>query len=130
MKPSTAEQVKKYIEELEHPLKKELLTVRAIILQANPAITECIKWNTLSYYCNGDFATFHPREQNCVQLILHNGAKVKNTDLKKAVKDEANLLQWLAKDRATIKLTVADIDQHKAALAQLINDWIAATTSN
>ncbi len=125
----TPENVSKYIAELEHPLKNEILLTRSIILSANDKITECIKWNTLSYYCGGDFATFHPREKKCVQLILHNGAKVKNSDLQAVIKDDAKLLVWLAKDRATIKLKDAGaIEQNQTALSELINNWIAATT--
>lgn len=125
----TPESVTQYIAELEHPLKKEILVVRSIILEANSMIAECIKWNTLSYYYNGDFATFHPREKKCVQLILHNGAKVKNTDLQSTIKDDAQLLVWLAKDRATIKLKdSADIEKNRNTLSNLINNWIAATS--
>lgn len=42
-----------WLEELQHPLKQEILEMRDIILDANKNLTEHIKWNAPSYCING-----------------------------------------------------------------------------
>jgi hypothetical protein len=126
-KPSvnkTAE-VDAFMAQLNHPLKAEVQAVRDIIKGVNPAITEHIKWNAPSFCYNGDDkVTMNLHSKDYLQLIFHRGAKVKdNKDF--TFEDNTGLLEWLAADRATIKLhDMNDVTAKKAALAQVVNQWM------
>jgi hypothetical protein len=118
--------VNEFMEKLEHPLKSEMEAVRTVILSANEKITEGIKWKVPSFYFNGYFATFNPRAREFVQVIFHQGAKVKDNGpegLK--IDDDGGLLNWLAKDRCSAKFyNMEDIASKKAALQSVVNQWI------
>jgi hypothetical protein len=114
------------LRDLEHPLKQEIEAVRQLILGASPAIREGIKWNAPSFRTTDYFATFNLRTRDRVRLVLHTGAKVKDTattGLK--VADPAGLLEWLAKDRCLVTLNDGkDIRAKRAALQALLREWI------
>ncbi|WP_224367955.1 DUF1801 domain-containing protein [Hyalangium versicolor] len=115
-----------FLEELDHPLKKEIEAVRKIILGADPAIREAIKWKAPSFRTTDFFATFHLRSTDRLQLVFHMGAKVKATATTGIrIDDPAGLLEWLAKDRCLVTLGAGkDIAARKAALEALVREWI------
>lgn len=119
--------VDEFMRDLDHPLKTEIQAVRSIILGASPDITEGIKWNAPSFARGEYFATFHLRARDGVQLILHLGAKVRDVGPEGlAVNDPTGLLQWLAKDRATVKFAdTAAIREQQAAFEAVIREWIS-----
>lgn len=124
----TAE-VDAFVVALAHPLEPELQTLRALILGADPAIEEGIKWNAPSFRRrDGEwFATFHLRAKAGLQLILHRGARKRADSLAGdgAIDDPAGLLEWLGDDRATVKFRdTADIEAKRAAFAALLRQWI------
>lgn len=120
------QRVEEFLTTLDHPHKAEILALRQIILTADPSISEEIKWNAPSFRTTEYFATFHLRAKSGVQLILHLGAKVRETATTGIeIADPAGLLTWLAKDRASV--TFADlgaIDAKQNAFADLIRGWI------
>jgi uncharacterized protein DUF1801 len=114
---------------LEHPLWAEIERLRAIILDANSGITEQIKWKAPSFCYRGDDRVtmkLYPASQ--IQLIFHRGARVKDTaDF--TFEDNSGLLKWAAKDRGVATLrNMAEIDANAAALTDLVNRWIIATS--
>jgi hypothetical protein len=122
-----APEVSAFLASLEHPFKPEITAIRDIILGADPAIAEEIKWNAPSFRTHEFFATFHLRAKGCVQVILHRGAKVRDDGAPEQlqVADPSGMLEWLSKDRASIKLyNMAEIEERRAALADLIRAWI------
>ena len=99
--------------------------VRDLIKGVNPAITEHIKWNAPSFCYNGDDkVTMNLHAKDTIQLIFHRGAKVKDSkDF--TFEDSTGLLEWLAADRATVKLhSMEDVTTKKAALAKVVNQWM------
>ena len=113
-----------FLRDLDHPLKKEIQTVRRIILGVSPAIREGIKWNAPSFRTTEYFATMNLR-QDRVWLILHFGAKVKDNTKSVAIADPTGLLKWLAKDRALVTFDDAkDIKAKRSALEAIIREWI------
>ncbi len=118
--------VETFLASLEHPLKQEILALRQIILGADPSITEGIKWNAPSFRTSEYFATFHLRAKEGVQVILHLGAKTRDTSITGiGIADPESLLEWLAKDRASVKFRDRkDIDARRSALADVIRQWI------
>ena len=118
-------EVDAFMAKLEHPRKSEIESIRAILLGASPEVAEGVKWNAPSFRRQEWFATFHLRPRDFVQLILHLGAKVKQDDARQRISDPRGLLEWLGKDRATIKLGgPADVETKREALADLIRQWI------
>jgi len=119
--------VEAFIDTLEHPYKAEILTLRQIILAADPQISEEVKWNAPSFRTTEHFATFQLRAKNGVQIIFHLGAKVTAaTATGITIADPAALLIWLAKDRASVTFhNLADIQAKRVAFGDLIRAWIA-----
>ena len=119
--------IDEFLAALEHPCKQEIMALRQLILKADPRITEEIKWNAPSFRTSEHFATFQLRAKTGVQIVLHLGAKVRETATTGiAIADPAALLTWLAKDRASV--TFHDLDEINAkrdAFTQLIRQWIA-----
>jgi hypothetical protein len=106
--------------------RSEVEALRRIILGADPAIGEGIKWKVPSFRTTDYFATLHLRMKVGLGLILHLGAKVRDTPAV-PVEDPEGLLTWLARDRALI--TFADLEEIQArqvALVALIRQWIRA----
>lgn len=115
--------VAEFMKDLDHPLKKEIETVRKIILAVSPAIREGIKWNAPSFRTTDDFATLNLRGGR-VWLILHTGATAKGLSLQGKIADPEGLLKWLAKDRAVVTFEDAkDVRAKKKALERIVSEW-------
>lgn len=115
-----------FLASLDHPFRREILAVRELILGADAAIAEGIKWNAPSFRTSEWFATFHLRAKDGVQVILHLGAKKRaDTAGVAAVGDPEGLLRWLAADRATVKFgDLAEVDAKGPAFAAVVRGWI------
>ena len=72
VKKSDEEKVSEYMDKLEHPLKREIEAVRALIKSVDSRIGEHIKWNAPSYYYKEDMVTFHLRSTEQVHLVFHH----------------------------------------------------------
>jgi hypothetical protein len=118
--------VEAFLAALDQPFKPEILALRQIILDADPSIAESIKWNAPSFYTSEHFATMQLRAKDGVLIILHLGAKTRDTALSGiAIDDSAGLLKWLAKDRASVKFRdLADIEVKRAAFTNVIRQWL------
>ena len=118
-------EVEALLEASDHPSADALREVRRVILDADPRISDGIKWNAPSFRTSADwFATFHLRAKHGVQVILHHGAKAR-ADEAPAVDDPAGLLEWLGKDRATVRFRdAADVREKRDAFSELIRRWI------
>jgi hypothetical protein len=123
---STPADVEIFLAALDHPLKPEILALRQIILGADPSITEGIKWNVPSFRTSEYFATMHLRAKDGVQVILHLGAKTRDTTTAGfVIADPESLLEWLVPDRASAKFRdLNDIEAQRSAFANIIRQWI------
>ena len=66
-------EVDEFMSQLEHPLKKEVQTVRDIIKSVNKEITEEIKWKAPSFSYHGEYlVTFNLRMHDRIHLVFHN----------------------------------------------------------
>ncbi|WP_233612373.1 DUF1801 domain-containing protein [Corallococcus sp. AB045] len=124
------DEVDQFMAELEHPLKAEIQAVRAAILASDDTITERIKWKAPSFVHSGDDrVTFRLAPKGIFQVILHRGAKVKDTK-GFAFEDDSGLVEWLAKDRGVVTLPDAKtVKAKKAALVKLVGRWMKATAT-
>lgn len=121
-----ADDVEAFLAALDHPRKEEIAAVRRIILDADPRIGEGIKWNAPSFRTSEHFATFHMREKDGVRVILHFGAKKRDsTPPRDAVADPDSLLEWLAADRASVRFRdLDDVAAKRSAFTAVIRGWI------
>lgn len=125
-KPFVPDDVESFLAALDHPHKAEILALRRIILGADPAIAEGIKWNAPSYRTSDWFATTHLRARDGVQIILHFGAKKRlGFTPRSDITDPQSLLEWLAEDRASARFRdLADVEVKRFAFAALVREWI------
>lgn len=111
---------------LDHPFKAEVAAIRTAILSADPSISEGIKWNAPSYRTTEYFATTNLREKVGIGIILHLGAKVRETALTIApIADPEGLMKWLAKDRAMVVFKdMKDFVAKRVAFEGVVRQWI------
>jgi hypothetical protein len=107
--------VNAFMKELEHPLKAEIETVRAII-KANPKIAERIKWNAPSFFYTDDLATIHVKAQQHVHLIFHHPA---------IVKIRSKFLEGDYKDRRMMYFeNMKEVNARKKELTRIITELV------
>ncbi len=123
-----AQDVAAFLDALDHPLRAEIETVRALIHEAEPRLAEHIKWNAPSFHIAGeDRVTFRLHPPTRLELIFHRGVKPKDTT-GFTFEDASGLTRWAAPDRAVVTLEdKADIEAKSGALQQLVRQWIEAT---
>lgn len=115
--------MKAFLDALEHPLKRELLTVRKAILAISPKVTEGIKWNAPSFRLKDDFATFHLRGPG-LTLVLHSGARSK-LKLASVIDDPSEILEWRGADRALVTFAnAAEVKKKLPALKRVLRAWV------
>lgn len=121
-------EVDAYIRKLEHPLKRLIEEVRALILQSGVPLAEGIKWNAPNYSHQGeDRLTFNLRGKGgAFRLIFHCGAKVRSDAREgRLIEDDAGLLEWASDDRAILTFHDAeDAEAKKKRLAGWIRKWV------
>ncbi|MDQ8738104.1 DUF1801 domain-containing protein [Paenibacillus sp. LHD-38] len=126
------QQVADFMQKLEHPQKQEIAAVRTIILSADQQLHEHIKWNAPSFCVdNEDRITFNLRGKGYFMLVFHCGAKVRERNGEGPfIDDTSGLLEWAAHDRATLKFTnMADVEDKRDRLTEIIRKWLAAASS-
>ena len=120
--------VTRFLDEQNHPLRKEIEQLRLLVLSAGNQLTENIKWNGPNYCAgNNDRITMkiHPPKQ--IQLIFHCGAKVRQQPEDRLIKDDSGLLVWKENNRAVATFkNSADIEARKTTLPELVKAWIQA----
>ena len=117
-------EVDAYIETLEHPHRESLVAVRTIVLDADPAIAERIKWKSPSFYAptidgkRTDLGAFELRAQDFLRLILvfPNGL----------VADPEGIMLGTWPDRRELRFSsLADVAVKRTALTTIAQEWVA-----
>lgn len=108
-----------------HPRLGEIRRLRAAILAAEPEMEESVKWNAPNFRFAGvDRVTFRVAPKDQVQLILHRGAKVRDTD-GFAFDDPEGHVRWLAPDRGVVTFAdMADTAAREADVGALVQRWV------
>ena len=119
----TPNPVDAYLAELEHPFKEEVQQLRQIVLGANPAIEERIKWKSPSFHSGGtDLGAFELRPRDFVRLVLvfpHG-----------LVDDPESIMLGDWSDRRELRFTGADdIEAKRRALENIVNAWVSRLPS-
>ncbi|TFD46988.1 DUF1801 domain-containing protein [Cryobacterium frigoriphilum] len=113
---------------LDHPVGALVQQLRLAILQAEPELTEHIKWNAPSF-CRGgiDRVTFNLRPIDRVQLIFHRGAKPMADATPFRFDDATGLLVKITEERGQVVFSDAATARAKQqALLVLVHAWINA----
>src|SRR3712207_5407309 len=109
--PNRSQEVDRFMESLNHPLKEGVEQLRAAILESNDQITEHIKWNAPSFcYAGEDRVTFRLYPEDRVQLVFHRGAKVKSDAGDFEFDDDTGLGGSYRKDGAPPRLYTYSLD--------------------
>jgi hypothetical protein len=96
-------------------MKPVVLAVRAIILQADPRMQECIKWKAPTFTFNGNLASFNPRSKKHASLMFHNGAEIPG---------EFEHLEGDGAKARSMKFTdLDDVAAKRAALETVVRAW-------
>lgn len=129
---SGTEAVEKFLAELKHPQKEELLLLREYMLEAEPLLKEQIKWNAPSYcFPDDDRITFNLKGKGMMRLIFHCGARVrKPAPETHLIEDPAGLLEWASNDRAIASFRNLDeIRQKKKDFQEIVRKWLKASNA-
>ena len=118
-----------YMDDLVHQHKAAIETLRRLILDAVPELSERIKWNAPSFGKGDDdriTMRLHPGDR--LQLILHRGAKAGSDDLFR-FEDPDRLITWAAPDRGVVTFRDGDdLGAKSATLKPILQRWVACTT--
>lgn len=114
-KPIVNPEVTAFLDEVHHPHRDVIETLRRIILSTDSRLTEGIKWNGPNYSLSGEdritLKIYPPRN---VQVIFHCGAKVK-----------CALLDWKSNDRAVLTLrSMRELEQNETVIVDIIAKWL------
>lgn len=128
-KLTDTEQVTEHIQKLDAPVAEIVETLRQIILSTDKHISEQIKWNSPSYYYNGEMQPFDPKEykRDIVVMNLHRGNIMLVFPTGAKITDGAGILEGNYTDgRRLAKFTdLADVKSKKKALQKVIKEWLS-----
>lgn len=119
-------EVDKYLQELDHPLKPLVVKLRKVIRDAVPGLEENIKWNAPNFVHKGvDRITMKLYPPRQVQVILHRGTGKKEVLKKHLINDDRGLLTWAANDRAfTGFRNEKELKEKELDLVEVIREWL------
>lgn len=122
-------EVDDFIANSSHALAHCLQPLRDIIHGANKDITEQIKWKCPSFCLDGDDRiTYNVSRKDQLLVILHTGAKGKGKKPDTRLFPAFPLLDWLAADRASIKISNAeDFHEHQNTIKEIMRIWLNET---
>ncbi len=123
------QEVTEFLDGLNHPLRTEIEYLRALTLNAEPTLTENIKWNGPNY-CIGDAdrITMKIQPPKQIQLIFHRGVKKLEQPMERLLTTNSKLLVWKENDRAVASFkNQTEIENSASELKDIIKDWIKAT---
>ena len=82
----TSAEVDAWFAAREHPMNEAMQRARQLILQADPRVTESIKWQTPTFAYRGNIVSFNPAKK-MVSLLFHRGAEIPATSSAWKAKD-------------------------------------------
>jgi hypothetical protein len=125
-KPTAEEKVLEYISSLDATEQELLYYLKDFVLCINSTILPHIKWNSLSFYYNGELEDFDPKtyQRDLLVCNLHRGKILIIFPTGAGLKDQLKGKDY--PDGRKI-ITVDDLDdlrQKSPSLKTLIEDWL------
>lgn len=104
-----------WFKQLDHPLKDLMLEIREVILQADPRMSESIKWSAPTFSFEGNLLSIQPRAKQFVSLLVHRGSEIPG---------DHPILEGDAELVRTIRFTDAeDLAARRAELEGVVRVW-------
>jgi hypothetical protein len=127
IKLTESEQVTELITNLNSDVSETVQFIRELILATDSQISEQVKWNSASFYFNGEMKTFDPKaykrdivvcniHRGKMLLVFPTGAKVKDKLYGKDYPDGRKIINIE---------NLADLKAKAIDLQVLIKDWLA-----
>ena len=111
-------EVDAWMESYDNPLKPLVQAVRDVILDADPRISEAIKWKAPTFVYKGNLASFYPKSKQHVSLMFHTGASLPDpTGLLEGDGDTSRVARFADTD---------DLAAKSEALRGLVAAWIVS----
>jgi hypothetical protein len=101
----------------DHPLTDAMQLARQLILDADPRVSESIKWKTPTFSYRGNIVSFNPAKKQ-VSLLFHRGAEI-----------PGEFSRLVGDGRLVRVMRFADIDEVRQAAGELqavIRAWCAS----
>jgi hypothetical protein len=117
-----------YLAGLDHPRRDDVAALRATLLDADPELSESVKWNAPNLrYAGEDRVTFRLHPGGRFQLVLHRGATVREDVDAFSFDDPTGLVAWATPDRGVLALddALAGPDG-EAGVVDLVRRWLRA----
>ncbi len=112
-----AKEVDAWFAAYDNPMAPVMQAVRAILLDADARMQECIKWKSPTFTYAGNLASFNPRAKAHASLMFHVGAKIpgKFPSLEGGG-DTARFMRFA---------DLAEVEAKRAELESIVAAWIA-----
>lgn len=101
--------------ECDNPMKPIVTEMRALILETDPRLGECIKWQAPTFTYRGNMASFFPKSKKHASLMFHKGATIERSFPNLAVE---------GKEARSFKVSsLDDLEQKSAELQSICVAW-------
>jgi hypothetical protein len=108
-------EVDAWFERYDNPMKDVVQRVREIVLDADPRVDECIKWQAPTFTYKGNIASFYPKSRQHASLMFHLGAKIPGTHPR---------LQGSGDTSRVMKVAdLADAETARTELESIVRAW-------
>lgn len=126
---SNTEKVSEYIQKLESPIKEIVEFIRQVILSTDNEIAEQIKWNSPSFYYNGEMKDFDAKEykRDILVMNLHRGNILLVLPTGAKINDTTGILEGNYTDgRKLIKIKdLEDAKSKEDGLRKVLKEWLS-----
>ena len=119
--------VDEFLNALDGKQLEQVTSLRQLILDAHPELSEHIKWNSPSYVLNNeDRITFSVRPGYPISIVLHMGAtRPENKDGAPVMDDPSGLIEWKSDTRGVISFAdIEDVQLKSTQLSLIIDKWL------
>ena len=117
-----------YIQALDQPLAEMVEAIRQVILSTDKTISEQIKWNSPSYFYNGEMKSFDPKEykRDLIVVNSHRGYILLVFPTGEKVKAVSKYLEGNYTDgRRLMKIMdLEDLKLKEKDLKKVIKEWL------
>ena len=87
------------------------------MLDADPRIDECIKWQAPTFTYKGNLASFYPRSKDHASLMFHTGAQIPGSYPRLEGSGDTSRVMKVG--------SVSDAEAARAELEAIVRAWIA-----
>src|SRR5689334_16444039 len=118
--------VDEFVSSLDESKRKQVQTLRKLIMKEHPELREHIKWNSPSYVYNGeDRITFNVRDTLPLMIILHMGSKrMEDKSGTPVLYDTSGLIEWKSDIRGIITFrNLDDIEHKRKSFIHILDQW-------